>query len=78
MPTQEGWILTGNGYYAIEKGVLISIDPDAHFLEGFDDVKYGVLAAQKGGIAKENNLSSFSLKQFEEWLGKNKKLRTSK
>src|SRR4029078_3260649 len=33
--------------YAIEKGVLISIDPDAHFLEGFDDVKYGVLAAQK-------------------------------
>jgi DNA polymerase (family 10) len=62
--------------YAIEKGVLISIDPDAHFLEGFDDVKYGVLAAQKGGIAKENNLSSFSLKQFEEWLGKNKKAKT--
>ncbi len=54
--------------YAIEKGVLLSIDPDAHYLPGFDDVKYGVLAAQKGGMTKENNLSSYSLKEFEAWL----------
>ena len=58
--------------YAIEKNVLLSIDPDAHALDGFDDVKYGVLAAQKGGMTKENNLSSFGLKEFEEWLGKNR------
>jgi len=63
--------------YAIEKGVLLSIDPDAHALDGFDDVKYGVLAAQKGGLTKENNLSSFSLKKFEAWLANNKKLKTS-
>jgi len=61
--------------YAIEKGVLLSIDPDAHALDGFDDVKYGVLAAQKGGLTKENNLSSFSLKQFEERLVKNRNLK---
>lgn len=61
--------------YAIEKGVLLSIDPDAHALDGFDDVKYGVLAAQKGGMIKENNLSSFSLKEFEGWLGKNRKMK---
>ena len=54
--------------YAIQKGVLLSIDPDAHALEGFDDVKYGVLAAQKGGLTKENNLSSFSLQQFDNFL----------
>ena len=54
--------------YAIEKGVLLSIDPDAHALSGFDDVKYGVLAGQKGGMTKENNLSSFGLSEFEEWL----------
>ncbi|MGH2553705.1 MAG: helix-hairpin-helix domain-containing protein, partial [Chitinophagaceae bacterium] len=41
--------------YALEKGVLLSINPDAHALDGFDDVKYGVLAAQKGGLTKENN-----------------------
>lgn len=58
--------------YAIEKNVLLSIDPDAHFIEGFDDVKYGVLTAQKGGLTKENNLSSFTLKEFEAFLEKQK------
>jgi DNA polymerase (family X) len=60
---------------AIEKGVLLSIDPDAHALDGFDDVQYGVLAAQKGGLTKENNLSSFSLKQFEEYLIRQRKFK---
>ncbi len=59
--------------YALEKKVLISINPDAHSLQGFNDVKYGVLAAQKAGLTKENNLSSFSLKQFEEFLMNRKK-----
>lgn len=59
--------------YAIEKGVLISIDPDAHSVEGYDDCRYGVLAAQKGGLTKQGNLSSFSLQEFEEYLLKRKK-----
>jgi DNA polymerase (family X) len=59
--------------YAIEKNVLLSINPDAHYLDGYNDIKYGVLAAQKGGLTKERNLSSFSLKQFEEYLSKIKK-----
>jgi DNA polymerase (family 10) len=45
--------------------VLISIDPDAHSIEGFDDIHYGVLVAQKAMVTKEQNLSSFSLKEFE-------------
>lgn len=53
---------------AVEKGVLISIDPDAHFIEGYDDIKYGVLAAQKGGLTKEKNLSSLNLQEFENFL----------
>jgi DNA polymerase (family 10) len=44
-------------------------------LDGYNDIKYGVLAAQKGGLSKENNLSSFSLKEFEEWLSKRKKIK---
>ncbi len=56
--------------YAMQKKVLLSIDPDAHSLEGYNDVKYGVLAAQKGGLTKEWNLSSFGLKEFEEWQEK--------
>lgn len=61
--------------YALEKNVLISIDPDAHSIKGFNDIKYGVLAAQKGGLSKEQNLSSFGLKQFEEYLERIKKIK---
>ena len=61
--------------YALEKGVLLSIDPDAHSVEEFAVVKYGVLAAQKGGLPKEKNLSSFSLKEFESFLVKRRQLK---
>ena len=59
--------------YAIDKGVLISIDPDAHSLDGYNDIRYGVLAAQKAGLTKEQNLSSFSLTEFEKFLAERKK-----
>ncbi len=60
--------------YALEKGVLLSIDPDAHFIAGFDDIRYGVLAAQKGGLSAQYNLSSFSLSAFETFLSQRKTL----
>ena len=60
---------------AIQKGVLISIDPDAHTIEGYDDCRYGVLAAQKGGLTKEKNLSSFSLAEFENFLAQRRKFK---
>jgi DNA polymerase (family 10) len=53
---------------ALEKGVLISIDPDAHSIEGFKDIRYGVLSAQKAGLTKFQNLSSFNLDEFERFL----------
>lgn len=53
---------------AIDCGLLISIDPDAHAVEGYEDCRYGVLVAQKAGVTKEKNLSSFSLKEFEAYL----------
>ncbi|HZE83639.1 MAG TPA: helix-hairpin-helix domain-containing protein [Puia sp.] len=59
--------------YAIEKGVLISIDPDAHSTEGCDVIKYGVLAAQKAGLTPKMNLSSYSLEEFRAFLAERKK-----
>lgn len=53
---------------ALDKGCLISIDPDAHSINGFADVRYGVLAAQKGGLTKQYNLSSFSALELAKWL----------
>ena len=61
--------------YCIEKNVLISIDPDAHSTGAFNDVKYGVLAAQKAGITAAQNLSSYSLKDFENFLSDQHKKR---
>jgi DNA polymerase (family 10) len=58
---------------AMEKGVMLSIDPDAHSIEGFSDVRYGVLAAQKGGLSRDFNLSSLSLDAFTAWLERNRK-----
>ena len=58
--------------YALDKSVLISINPDAHDINEYDNCRYGVLAAQKAGVKKENNVSSFSLKEFEAFLAKKK------
>lgn len=58
--------------YALEKNVLISIDPDAHSIEGFKDIRYGVLVAQKAMVTKEQNLSSMNLQQFEEFVQRRK------
>jgi DNA polymerase (family X) len=54
--------------YATSKGALISINPDAHELSGYHDIRYGVLAAQKGRLTANKNLSSFSLGEFKEYL----------
>lgn len=56
--------------YCLERNVLISIDPDAHRIEGFNDTRYGVLAAQKAGVTRRNNLTCFNLEEFEEFLKK--------
>ncbi len=61
--------------YGLDKGAFFSIDPDAHSIEEFEVCRYGVLAAQKGGLPKERNLSSFSLKEFESFLAKRRELK---
>jgi DNA polymerase (family X) len=61
--------------YAMEKGLMLSINPDAHTTEEFHNIKYGVLAAQKGALPKNKNLSSHSLKEFEDYLQRTKKLK---
>lgn len=61
--------------YALDKGVLISIDPDAHSINGYNDIRFGVLAARKAGLTPDKNLSSFTLDQFKTFLTNRKKLR---
>lgn len=58
--------------HALKNNVLISINPDAHNIDGYDDCKYGVLVAQKAGLTKERNLSSYSLAEFEQFVAEQK------
>lgn len=58
--------------YALEQGVMISIDPDAHNIAGLQDIQYGVLVAQKAIVKPHQNLSSFSLPDMEEFIQKRK------
>jgi DNA polymerase (family 10) len=46
--------------YAMEQGVKLSINPDAHEMDGYADMKYGVLAGRKGGLTKEMTLNALS------------------
>ena len=55
---------------AIEMGAMLSINPDAHSLDGIDDIRFGVFASQKGMLTKQHNLSSLSLPEFEDYLKK--------
>jgi DNA polymerase (family 10) len=60
---------------ALDKNVLISINPDAHSTDGYDDCRYGVLVAQKAGLTRAQNLSSFSLPAFQQFVDGQKKKR---
>ena len=57
---------------AIEKNVMISIDPDSHSADTLTDTKYGVLVAQKALLTKQKNLSSCNLQQMESYLQQRK------
>ena len=55
-------------HQAMQEDVLISINPDVHAIDGFEDCAYGVLVAQKAGLSAAQNLSSFSLAEMMEFI----------
>jgi DNA polymerase (family 10) len=57
---------------AISAGVMLSINPDAHSLQGIEDIRFGVLSAQKAGLQAEHNLSSMNLGDFRTFLAERK------
>ena len=47
-------------HYALEKGVRLSINPDAHEKEAYAHMRYGVMVARKGGLTREMTLNALS------------------
>ena len=49
--------------YALDQGVPLSINPDAHHTNGYEDMRYGVLMGRKGHLTKA---MTFNAKSVEE------------
>ncbi|GAB3503365.1 PHP domain-containing protein [Emticicia fontis] len=56
--------------YSLEKGVMLSINPDAHEMEGYHDMRYGVAVARKGGLTADMTFNALSLVEMEAYLAK--------
>ncbi len=56
--------------YARDKGVLISINPDAHSIAGLADTFLGIGIARKGWLRKGDVLNTKSTKEIEKWFAK--------
>lgn len=56
--------------YALEKGIRLSINPDAHSKAGIHDIRYGAFAARKGGLSAEDCLNALPADAFADALKK--------
>nr|WP_305953257.1 DNA polymerase/3'-5' exonuclease PolX [Emticicia oligotrophica] len=54
--------------YALERNVMLSINPDAHEMQGYHDMNYGVAAARKGGLTANMTFNALSLVEMEAYL----------
>lgn len=55
--------------YARDRGVKVSINPDAHHAEDLSNVAYGVGIARKGWLTKKDVLNTMTLKEIKDRLG---------
>jgi DNA polymerase (family 10) len=57
-------------YAAMDKGVYVSINPDAHKIEGLKDMEYGVRVGRKGGLLKSLTLNALPLNDILKFFSK--------
>lgn len=55
---------------ATRRGIPIAINPDAHSKNGYDDIRYGVMCARKGGLQAEQCVNHLSLIDFQDFINK--------
>ncbi|MET4106631.1 helix-hairpin-helix domain-containing protein [Hymenobacter sp. UYP22] len=59
-------------HYALDKGVQLSINPDAHHTNGYADMRYGVLMGRKGGLTKDMTFNAKSAAEVAEYFARRK------
>ncbi|MEC7754298.1 MAG: DNA polymerase/3'-5' exonuclease PolX [Bacteroidota bacterium] len=58
--------------YALEQGVKLAINPDAHAMEGYHHMQYGLLIGRKGGLTAEMTLNAMSRDAIEKHFSEKK------
>lgn len=59
--------------YAMDKGVKLAINPDAHEMDGYADMRYGVLVGRKGGLTKDMTLNTMSREDISNYFEQRRK-----
>ena len=54
--------------YALEREVMISINPDSHSKHQIEFMKFGVNVARKAGLTQDMCLNAMDLSQFQNWI----------
>jgi DNA polymerase (family 10) len=54
--------------HAKERGVKFAICPDAHSIEGLEDVKYGIGIARKGWLEAKDVINTYEIQQVLDFL----------
>lgn len=53
---------------AVDKGVIVAINPDAHEIDGIQDMQYGVRVAKKCGLYPEQILNCWEKEEVEKFF----------
>ena len=53
---------------ARDKGVICSVNPDAHHVDGFQNLHFGIRVARKGWLRREDILNCRSSQEISEWM----------
>ncbi len=57
---------------ALDKGLILSINPDAHEIAGFDHLVYGLNIGRKGGLTAEQTFNAWPLAKVSNYLNARK------
>jgi DNA polymerase (family X) len=54
---------------AVEMGIPLAINSDAHNIDQMDLLKYGILTARRGWVSANSVINTWPLAKFREWAG---------
>ncbi|WP_073107293.1 helix-hairpin-helix domain-containing protein [Hymenobacter daecheongensis] len=58
--------------YALDQGVRLSLNPDAHHTDGYADMRYGVMMGRKGGLTKGMTFNALSADEMAAYFAERK------